>query len=233
MSTEKELTATERFANKVNNWIAKNSKMLIIVCAAVIVLLVAIIVAFSVASNSKDKKFNALAEIETSYNSLIVMDKESDDYKSAKDGFIADAEAFVSKNSIKDYPGAKATLLIADLAFDAEDYAKANELYGKVAEAQSNTYLGQLALMNQAACAENTDDNKTALDLYNKVFNTYGQDSMFAPKALFGAARMYEATGNKDLAKATFEQLAGLYANTESGYSSEYARLAESYLMVL
>ena len=39
--------------------------------------------------------------------------------------------------------------------------------------------------------------------------------------------------GDTELAKASFEQLTGLYLMTESGTVSEYARLAQSHLVTM
>ena len=69
------------------------------------------------------------------------------------------------------------------------------------------------------------------LALYNRVFDTYGEESAFAPKALYNVARIYEAEGNTDLSVATLEQLTGLYLETATGSASEYARLAEAHLI--
>ena len=103
-----------------------------------------------------------------------------------------------------------------------------------MAAAQSETYLGQLALMNEAASYENLGNQERALELYNEVFDTYGQTSPYAPKALFNAARLYEALGDTDLARATYEQLTGLYLSPDNGgQPSEYARMAEAYLVTM
>ena len=75
-------------------------------------------------------------------------------------------------------------------------------------------------------------DNATALELYRSVLDTYGDNSAYAPKAMFSIGRIYDAQGETALAQAEFETLTGLYLVPENGGTpSEYARMAEAYLI--
>ena len=63
-------------------------------------------------------------------------------------------------------------------------------------------------------------------------FDTYGDRGVFAPKAMFSMGRLYVAMGEMELAEAEFETLTGLYlAPANGGSPSEYARMAEAYLI--
>lgn len=231
---DKNLTGTEKVANKLNDFLIRKHKLVIGISIAVVVVIIAVCVVVAVIQRSVESKFNALSDLEGQYSAFYSLDAASDEYKTSYDEFSAASADLIASAGLDSYPGAKAQLLAADLAYNREEYQAAADGYASVAAAQSETYLGQLALMNEAASYENLGNQERALELYNEVFDTYGQASPYAPKALFNAARLYEALGDTDLAKATYEQLTGLYLSPDNGgQPSEYARMAEAYLVTM
>lgn len=211
---QEKLTATEKFANKTNSWIGAHSKLLIASGSAVIVLLIALLIVVLVVNNANEKKFDALAALQDSYKSL---------EEGGEGDFISSAEALVESAGLKTYAGAEAALMIADVYYDSEDYQNALQWYNKVADAQSKTYLYQVASINAAACLEMLGDNAKALDLYNTLWDSFGKEGLYGSRVLFNSARLYEATGNVELAKATYQQLIGEFSS-----SSEYSKLAQT-----
>ena len=230
---EVNLTASQKISSKLNDFIGRHAKLLVAIAALVIVLIIVLAVALTVMQSASEKKFNDLLDLEVQYSSLSLMSSDDEAYQSTADEFIKSADALIASSSLKEYPGAKAELLLADLAFSQENYQEAADHYRAVADAQSGSYLAEVAIMNEAACYDNLGDQAKALELYNYVFDTFGTDSAYAPKALFNAGRLYEAMGETELAKASFEQLTGLYLMTENGTVSEYARLAQSHLVTM
>ncbi len=230
----KNLTGSQKVESKLNDFLVKRKNLVITIAIVIVVAIVAVCVTVTVIQNRTESRFNALSDIEGQYNAFYMLDPDSDEYAASLSEFNSAVDALVSASGLNSYPGAKAMLLSADLAYSREEYQEAVDGYAAVAEAQRETYLGQLALMNEAAAYENLGNQTVALELYNEVFDTYGQNSPFAPKALFNAARLYEATGNTELARATFQQLTGLYLVSEIGAEpSEYAKLAEAYLVTM
>lgn len=230
---EVNLTASQKISSKLNDFIGRHAKLLVAIAALVIVLIIVLAVALTVMQSASEKKFNSLLDLEAQYSSLSLMSADDEAYQSTADEFIKSADALIASSSLDEYPGAKAELLLADLAFSQENYQEAADHYRAVADAQSGSYLAEVAIMNEAACYDNLGDQAKALELYNYVFDTFGTDSAYAPKALFNAGRLYEAMGDTELAKASFEQLTGLYLMTESGTVSEYARFAQSHLVTM
>ena len=232
MEKEKNLTGSERVENKLNAFFGKNRKVLLIVGIVILAVIVGLCIGLGVAQSSTEKKFNALSELETQYADISAMDETSSEYSSGVSAFNAAADELISSSSLDKYPGAKATLLKADLAFSSGDYSVAADGYLSVKDAQADSYLASLAAMNAAACYENLGDNMTALSLYNEVIDRFGDNGVFAPKAMFAIGRLYDAMGETELARAEFETLTGLYLNPENGGNpSEYARMAEAYLI--
>lgn len=228
MKKDINLNQPQTAENKLENFLAKNIKKILAGVIVIAVVIIAVCVGVYLYQKNIDKSFDALLAAENQASVLTVLDQSSADYSSAKSAFLASADALTAKGLDK-YPGAKAELLKGDVYFTEGDFTSAAASYQKVAAAQSKTYLGSLAMMNAAACYEELGDDSSAFNLYEAVFNDYGTEGAFASKALFNTARLYEARGNIELARATYEQLIGLYLNN----GSEYAKLAQAKLVSL
>lgn len=221
-----ELTKTEKLAGSVEKFFSKNGKLIAIVAAVVLVIVIAIGIIVAVNSKNAEKRFTSIAKLDSQYSQLINMDNTSDEYKAAADAFISDANALIS--SSKDYPAIKAKYLTGLYSFDSKNYAEAASIFEEVSVSANNTYLGSLALINGAAAYENAGNQAKALELYNKVWDTYGKNAAESQKALFNVARIYEEKGDSELAKATYHQLVD-----EFGTTGEYGKLAASRIIVL
>ena len=227
---EQKLTATEKLANEANSWIAKNAKIVGIIGGVVVVAIIALAVLFSQLDKKTNEQFTSIELVCSTYNSLFSYDPETEEYAAAYSEFKAGADELVATVGLKKYPGAKAALLLADYAFlEEKDYEKALAGYLEVAEAQSKTYLAQVAAINIAVCYDNLNNVDAALEAYNNLWDKYGKDGLYASRALFNSARLYEAKGQMDLAIATYEQLLGEFQDM----ASEYAKLAQSRIAQL
>ncbi len=226
-NTEDQLTSSEKIAMKTESFFAKNAKVLSITGIAVILLVIVALVVTMVMNNSAEKDFTAVAQLEESYNNLLVLDPSSDEYKSASETFLSDAEALVSKSG-DSYPVLKANYLTGLYYAENENWTEAQSAFEAVASNAGTTYLASLSYMNAAACAENSGNQTTALEYYNRVWDEFGAEAPEAPKALFNVARIYEEQGDTELAKATFQQLIDQFATT-----SEYAKMASARLVTL
>lgn len=218
-----EITATEKVASGVNEWLGRNFKLLLIILILVVVIVLGVVISTIVVNNTNKKLYSSLDSLNTEYEEFILLSKDDDGYSEKRESFINSAEA-LSKKSMKKYPAAKATLLLANLYFDEENYDGALKLYDKIISGQKDTYLTQVALVSKASCYEEKDDINSALDIYNKLFEDYGNEGIFSSRALFNVGRLYEELGQKELAIATYEQVIATF----SEYSSQYASLAES-----
>ncbi len=221
---ENELTATERFAGKVENWLGLHARLLTIIIAVLLVVVVALVVVLSISEKSDNKKYSDLYSVEKQASELKTLDPSTDEYKSAKSTLEENANSLITSSSMKKYPAAKATMILADIAFEDGEYESALSLYSSVSDNQKKSYLGQVASFNAAVCNENLGNDEEALSIYNKLWDDYGHDGVYASHALFNVARLNEKLGRIDIAKATYEQVAGEFANTES----EFAKMASS-----
>ena len=221
---EVQLTYAEKLVNSTNTWLGKHGKVLAIIVAVVVAVIVIASVVTVVVNSSNKKTYEKLDALTAQYSEFTVMDSDAEGYDSAKSTLVADAEALRAKN----YPGAKATMVLADLAYEDGDYVKAIELYDEVAEGQKKTFLREVALMSMAAALEENGDKNSARDIYNEFFDEYGLESFYSSRALFNAARLTEES-DKALAISIYEQLVGEFGD----YGSEYAKLAQSRIAQL
>ena len=218
---EVQLTASEKMTQSVDSWLGRHIKLIASIVIAVVVVIVIAAIVTVVVNNNQSNRYEKLDAVTASYAEFSAMDGDAEGYAEAKNNVIAGAEE-LAKNP-KNYPGAKANLILADMAFDDGDYNKAIELYSLVASSQTKTFLREVALMSLAASYEENGDKAAALKVYNDFFDEYDTESFYSSRALFNAARLTEET-DKALAISIYEQLIAYFES----YNSEYAKLAKS-----
>ena len=218
---EVQLTASEKMTQSVDSWLGRHIKLIASIVIAVVAVIVIAAIVTVVVNNAQSKRYEKLDAVTASYAEFSAMDGDAEGYAEAKNNVIAGAEE-LAKNP-KNYPGAKANLILADMAFDDGDYNKAIELYSLVASSQTKTFLREVALMSLAASYEENGDKAAALKVYNGFFDEYDTESFYSSRALFNAARLTEET-DKALAISIYEQLIAYFES----YNSEYAKLAKS-----
>ena len=224
----KTLTSSEKIAAKTEGFFARNYRLLIIILVLIVVACVGVWIGTVIVGNSSTERANAVYQLESDYNALLLMDVNSSDYTTAASQFVSDAEAILADAGASgDYASLKTNYLLGLYYAFAEDWATALSYFETVATDGQGTYFGSLALANAAACAENNGDQNQALQYYNQIWDDYGTDAPESPKALFNAARIYEQTGDIELATATYNQLVDQFT------SSEYSQLASARLIVL
>ena len=217
---EVQLTASEKMTQSVDSWLGRHIKLIASIVIAVVAVIVIAAIVTVVVNNNQSKRYEKLDAVTASYAEFSAMDGDAEGYAEAKNNVIAGAEE-LAKNP-KNYPGAKANLILADMAFDDGDYNKAIELYSLVASSQTKTFLREVALMSLAASYEENGDKAAALKVYNDFFDEYDTESFYSSRALFNAARLTEET-DKALAISIYEQLIAYFES----YNSEYAKLAK------
>lgn len=217
LDNEEKLTIEDKLIGKISNFFVKNRIATIILVVVVVLGIVGAIVGVNVSNSAKDKAQVAVARLEEEYTALLA--EETPDWSS----FMNKASAMVNGSS---YPSVKAQYIIGLSYFYQEDYANAQSAFEKAYELNTKIYLAPVALCNAAASADAQGNTAKALEFYNKISSDYSESGV-APRALFNAGRIYYQQGNMQLAKATFEQVADYYAN------SEYGKLAANIANVL
>lgn len=225
MKKDKDVSRVEKLAEKLDLFLSSNRKLLIVLLVVIVLAIVGIVVGFSIHNRNVSNSYDALYNLEQSYNNLLMIDESTDEYQSALSAFESDTEAFIAENDVNSYLGAKATMLLAEVRFMEENWSEAYELSLAIAESHSDDYMGPLSYINAAVAAENNNDTDEALRLYTYVWDTYGVSCPEAPQALFNQARVEYQNGNAEIARSIFEQL------TSEFPSSYYSAIARSWLL--
>ena len=224
---KKSLTSSEKIAAKTEGFLSRNYRLLIIVLVIVVLVVAALGIWSFVSGNDREEVATAVYDLEQHYNDLLLIDETSADFETAGSQLVSDAQAILAAVDGNEYAGLKTNYILGEYYFLTGDYTSALSCFETVAADGSGTYFGSLALANAAASAENAGDQDSALAYYNRIWDEYGTEAPESPKALFNAARIYEAQGDTELASATYAQLADEFT------SSEYAQLANARLIVL
>lgn len=222
---EPELSLAERLEASLNSLLGRNKKLLLIVFIVIIVALVGLGIGTSISKSTLNKQFNLIDELEDSYASLQVMDSDDAAYQTKYDELIAQLTDLAGKKA--NYPSLKAEYLMGMIAFEKGEFQKALDSFFAVYGKAKDTYMGSLSLSNAAVAAEELDNSALALEYYTKLIDEFGFSAAEAPKALFAQGRLQESGGNKELAKATFQQLADQFPG------SEFGKLAKNRLALL
>lgn len=205
----------ERLEGTLNAFIGKNKKALLIALIVIIVALIGLGIGTSVSKSTLNKQFNLIDELEDTYVELQAMGSDDADYQTTYDALISDLQDLAEKK--KAYPSLKAEYLLGMIAFEQEEYQSALDSFFSVYGKSKDTYMGSLSLSNAAAAAEELQNSALALEYYTKLIDEFGFSAAEAPKALFAQGRLQESSGNIELAKATFQQLADQFPNSEFG----------------
>jgi len=219
------LTLAERIEGSLNGFFGRNKKTLIVVAIIVVVGLATLGIVLSVSQNNLQEQFNEIDQLEASYVELQAMGSDNEAYQETYDELVASLTDLAGKGS--KYPSQKAEYLLGMIAFQDEAYQKAIDSFLSVYSNADGSYLGSLALANAAAAAEELGNDSLALEYYTKIIDEFGFTAAESPKALFGQAHLQEKSGNTELAKATFQQLADQFP------TSEFAKLAINRVALL
>lgn len=218
------LTGAEKVEGKLNNVLADNRKIFIILGCVIVLVVVLLVILNSVNAKNLENQFDQIDQLQTKYTEVIAMDTTSEEYKTSLQE-LKDNLTGMSKG--KKYPALKAQYLLASIAFEEKDYQVALDGFYGVYQKANGSYLGSLSLLNAAVCAEEKGDDSLALEYYSKVWDEFGAEAAESPKALFNQARLVQKGGDNTLAKATYQQLIDQFPQ------SEYAKLAKTVIVSL
>ena len=75
MKKDKEISRTEKLAQKTDNFLSSNRKLLISILVVILLILAGVGIGITVHSSNVDKKYEELYNLENSYNNLLVIDE--------------------------------------------------------------------------------------------------------------------------------------------------------------
>jgi len=222
---------------KVNDFVQKNRRALLIVVLAIIVILIGFITALSVNSKIQEKAFSKIDDFNTRYEALqsyIGGDAAAQDAATAQDTAAKQADisalqnelaAFAKKNT--GFAAARAYSLSANIFEAQQNWAEAEKAWSACAKAAPKSYLAPVAVFNAAVAAEEQGNTDSAIGLYTQAMG-YGDSFPAAARAQFSVARLEESRSNKDAALTAYRNLVSKWPN-----DPVWTNLAQSRIMVL
>lgn len=225
-------------AQKINDFLASNRKIVLSLFAVIILALTGLIVWFVISENSKKNSVTSVEKIIYELEEFKIEDrtknpasaeddskeekKVSEAVKEAEDKAIEDLKPLGTKHS---YAGFRANTAIAEIYFQRKMYEDALKFYSLAADAVKNSYTEGVACFNAAACADELGDSEKALAYYQRASKV--ENFPLIPRVLFNIGRLYEAQSKKDEAVTSYNGLLEKYPQ------NEWALLAKSRIIAI
>jgi len=211
-------------SEKINEFIQKNRKPIVISAVSLLVILIAVIAALSLMDMFRNRAIAAVEELNDRYETMLPSITEeyfSEDVNS----LLEELTEFANKNS--GYAGGRAWLMIGGIHAAKKDWAPAEAAYASAARTASKNYLAPIAWFNAAAAAEEQGKTAEAIEYYSSSLAVPSTFSA-APRAQFSVGRLHE-TLNED------EKAIEAYRAVISGWSYDqiWSNLARSRIIAL
>ena len=190
---ESELT----FGEKLNDFMQKNRKILIIGFSAIVLVLAVYAIGSLVRDKIQANAFTRLDELVQRYDELSVYigsdDPASIDRHIELFVLLEDLASFGSRSS--GFPAARAYALRAEILWDMENFADAEQSWLTAAGFAGRSYFAPISFYNAAVAAEEQGNIETAISHYRSAI-TYGDIFPGAARAQFSIARLLESQNN-------------------------------------
>ena len=198
MSDKTEKTTT---SVKLNGFLEKNRKPVLITFIVVLVLVIGVIAAAVVVSTTSKKN---LAAVEGFYYEMIDSSSSLEDAEITKRATecVEKLAPYTNKSGIA---GVRANMLSAELTYALKDYAAAATYYDAAIAKGKKAYTAPICYYNKAACYEELGKLSEAEEAY-KVAAEF-EDFELASHAYFSLGRVREAQGNYEGAAEAYRTL--------------------------
>lgn len=206
---------------KLNGFLEKNRKVLLIVLCVIVLALVGYIVGYSIGTKQNAKDLSAIDQI-----SFELTDKssslEESEIETRRNAAIEKLEAYNKKSGVV---GVRANMLSADLLFQQKKYDDAAVCYEKAASLKKNAYTSPLNKYNAGVCYEQTNNLDKAAEAYKAAADN--KEFVLAAHAKFSYGRVLEAQKNYAEAVKAYTEL------NDSNPDDTWANLAKTRIIAL
>lgn len=207
--------------NKVNNFLEKNRKVIIVMFIGVIACLIGFIVGVSLASSQKEKNLSRIDEI-----SFTLTDEsnvlEEGELNARRIDALDNLQPLVNKGGIV---GARANLLCAELAYQQKNYEDALNYWKNTIAKSPKSYIAPIAYYQIGVCYEQLGKLEDAAQNYKTASES--KEFALVPHAKFSYGRVLETMGKTDEAIEVYTDLNDKYP------SDDWAKLAKTRIIAL
>lgn len=207
--------------DKVENFMLRHRKPLLVVIGVFLAAVVAICICFGVTDASRRKGISAVDAVEYAYTKNL--GTLSDEEKAARqDAALEGLKPYLAKNGIV---GMRAAMLAADVYAAKKDFANSLAQCLAVIQKGEKTYLAPVYYYRAAVCSEELGNNDDAVKYYEAAANK--EDFYVASHALFNLGRLKETAGDYKAAEEVYQKIIDSYSG------DDFAKLAHSRIIAL
>jgi len=178
--------------DKINNFVQRNRKGILISVSAVFILIAGLVVFLSLQDVFNKKAIGEVEELSRRFNDIRYLTGD-DQNASDVDALLADLNTF-AKNK-KGIAGSRAWSMIAQIHSDKKDWQQAESAWLNAAKTGDKTYLAPISLFNAAVAAEEQGKLEQAVQLLEQSV-AHPFEFPAAPRAQFSIGRLYEQMNN-------------------------------------
>lgn len=208
-------------SKKAENFISKNSKIIITVTVVIVCALIAYLVGTYVGGKIKGKDLSAIDNIYYDLTNDSVYLESSEIETRRADAF----EKLVPYTKKAGVTGVRANMICAELAFQQEKYEESANYWKAVASKSGKAYTAPIAYYNLGVCYEQTGKLDDACEAYKKA--AANENFALRAHAAFSYGRALEAKGDYKGAVAAYTEL------NDRSPDDSWANLAKTRILVL
>lgn len=211
----------ENTEQKVNSFVSKYSKVIIIAGAAVLLAAIVFCIGVACGEKAKVKDLSAIDTIEFNYT------KDSSDLddaavKTRQDAALEGLQKYLKKGGSV---GTRANMLSADIAFAQKNYSDSLAFWLAAADHNKKAYTAPVCWYNAAVCSEELNNSEDAIKYYQMAADT--KDFLLVAHAIFSVGRVKESVKDYEGAKEAYQKLVEKYP------SDKWTDVAHSRLISL
>ncbi|MDR2103658.1 MAG: tetratricopeptide repeat protein [Treponema sp.] len=209
---------------KLNGFLQKNRRSIIIGLGALFVLLAGFIGVLIIRDTLQAKAISAVEDFTRRYEVLLIDLNEPD--KAEEVQALSDELALFAKKH-RGYAGARSYSLLAGIYAEKKDWAEAEKAWTNAARSAPKTYLAPVSLFNAAVAAEEQGNAAGAIELYTEILS---MTNIFpaAPRAQFSIGRLQEAQKNNEAALEAYRAVINKWPD-----ETVWTNLAQSRILVI
>ncbi|MFH1642633.1 MAG: tetratricopeptide repeat protein [Nanoarchaeota archaeon] len=210
-SRKRELEEPDKFISfttKIIVFLAKYKTFLLSVAIAIMLIIVAISSFYYYSDRAESKASVMLANSLAKYEKIKTEQGAVKAYQEVSDDFIQIVENNWGKDSAK-----LATVMYANICYNAGEFDRATELYNKALSGfENNPFVKNLIFNGIAYSCEGKKDYNAAVEYFNKILS--GPDDKIKDETLFNLGRLCAVMGDKDKSIEAFNKIISDYKDS-------------------
>jgi tetratricopeptide (TPR) repeat protein len=236
MATAEQAAQQQSFIDAFSSFVQRRRKAFIFLAILVIAGLIGLAIVFQVRKNRQETSLVRLDAVEKQNVQWMIAQDEADKENAEADTvssaqsleteLIREAESIAAEYEGL-YAQARASDILASVAFRKKEYEKAAQIWTALAEKHAKSYLAPFALVNAAAAWEDAGNPQKAAEALTGVTEKFSTAFPDMPRVFLLLGRIAESTGRFEDAKTYYNRLLADYPG------SSWTKLAHNRIIRL